>query len=124
MADERDAPAAATPRSAAAAARRRKRVAPDDAADDAASPQRGGGRLSLLQAAEIVLSRELRPMTAAEVMDVAIAEGMYASKSKKPKNSLATMLSLQRSKVRSGEIPCTFFNSQRGQLEYDPKGRG
>lgn len=134
-ADERGGPAAATPsrrpkRTAAAAAAVAIRAddaaaGDDDVADaDDASPQRGG-RLSLLRIAEILLSREQQPMTAQQVIDMAIAEGMYKTKSKKPKNSLATVLSSQRAKVRSGEIPCTFFHTaEGGKLEYNPEGRG
>lgn len=83
--------------------------------------------LSLLESAKYVLRREGRPMSIKAVVDMALGEGIWMSNCKTPKSSLASLLSIQRTKVRTGQIPCTFFTQlQRSgeNLVYDPKGLG
>lgn len=83
--------------------------------------------LSLLEATKYVLRREGRPMSIKDVVETALSEGIWKSNCKTPKSSLASLLSIQRTKVRTGQIACTFFTQTKrsgDNLVYDPKGRG
>lgn len=83
--------------------------------------------LSLLEATKYVLRREGRPMSIKAVVETALSEGIWKSNCKTPKSSLASLLSIQRTKVRTGQITSTFFTQTKrtgDNLVYDPKGLG